>query len=167
MITLETSCVIWCKSIWFLPKPLTISPKSKKKTGMEEPWIMAPIEPVIINRWSNLSANEKSLKNGKLCSFFFSASAGGTGLASAVVSDIFLSLRKEKRVRHELAQREDEIIWQWRIDPEQRNNNVLYFFFKKLTIDLWVRELFMSVLFGSDEINGKRMRVWRRCDVCI
>ena len=71
------------------------------------------------------------MKNGKLSSFFFSASAGGTGLASAVVSDIFVDPKlwsEEKgegavleRDRDELAQRENEIIGgKWRRDPELR-----------------------------------------------
>ena len=88
---MDTSWIIVGKSDWFLPKPLTISPNKRKKTGMEEPWMMAPRLPKAISIQSYLSAKQKRLWKGRLCSFFLSASgnaglvASGTLLLSAIV----------------------------------------------------------------------------------
>ncbi|KAM1712834.1 hypothetical protein ACFX12_023663 [Malus domestica] len=58
----------------------------RKNSGMEEPCTTAPKLPKIMSIQSYLSAKEKSWKNGRLCSFFFSAS--GNVFASAAVSAI-------------------------------------------------------------------------------
>lgn len=59
-----------CWLPWLFPKAFVSDPKIRVISGMATPFPIEPMDPNVMRRMSNLSANAKSLKKGTVYNFF-------------------------------------------------------------------------------------------------